>query len=612
MIFKRQQEYIQLTLRFSLKFEGGNQVPNPLNNIRGKVGNALDEYILDLEESERNEVLHKKEEIIANLMAGKFRDLGGLTAMRGFVYQYYVSMYYMMSMISPTRERWWDAVVLEYFDDVTLIGEEKIRFIQVKTIREGGDKYHQPNNFYTRKSLEQADDARSHFNSWVEKNILNYDYFLESNTVENIFHKNSYEPQFEIITNTKKSSLSSLKNYTENINYEIKYNVDSDGEIEDAIKEDDVFKKAIQKPITKFDYSFEDYAQMDIDYYLKRLYINKLGSTRELYEDTLNMIEEAVEVTDIRSKSIAEHIFNRMFAFVILNSHEDNEDKIKKSELIITKEQINDLIDGWSVEAKELISESSYYDSAWGILVTTIVSLQTEIKEQFANGRLKAELLTQLEWLNDHITASNRENSTYCVSIFNKIFNGNNNLSIWDFEHGDIKSNLKESLRFIVYFAVFYESHSEVYHNAKMLFHEGKSGVIDNVLFTIFHARKKLNKVTSIEKIKSSLDECHVSRHITLDLYCLLIGSKKDLLNPLASKISANFKITNNVDSLKKITEVPGHMKFVDGSELEDFFEGFKEEGIELESFKAIELLPSWKEYLDEIVEKLKVNYIET
>lgn len=609
--FKRLQQYIQLILRFSLKFEGGNQVPTSLNNLHEKVGNALDEYTSDLEESEKLEVLHKKDEIVANLMAGKFRDLGGLTAMRGFVYQYYVSMYYMMSMISPTRESWWDAVVLEYFDDITLIGEEKIRFIQVKTIREGGDKNHQANNFYTRKSLDQVEDPKSHFNSWVEKNILNYDYFLESNTVEDITDKNSYEPQFEIVTNTKKSSLSSLKKYTENINYEITDSVSAEGEIEDAIKEDDVFKKAIQKPINKFDYSFEDYAQMDIDYYLKRLYINKLGSTRELYEDTLNMIEETVYVTDIRAKSIAEHIFNRMFSFVISNSHEDNEDKIKKSELIITKAQINYLIQGWLVEAKELISESSYYDSAWGIFETTIGSLETEFKEQFANGSLKAELLTQLDWLNNHITASNRENSTYCVSIFNKIFNGNNNLSIWDFEHGDIRSNLKESLRFIVYFTVFYESHSEVYHNAKMLFHEGKSSVIDNVLFTIYHARNKLNKVTSIEKIKSSLDECHVSRHITFDLYCLLIGSKKDVLNPLASKISAKFKITTDVDSLKKITEVPDHMKFVDVSELEDFFESFKQEGIELDSFKEIELLPGWKEYLDEIVEKMKVNYIE-
>lgn len=582
-----------------------------ISNLREKIENTLDDYITDLEESEKLEILQKKEYIVANLMAGKFRDLGGLTAMRGFVYQYYVSMYYMLSMICPTHESWWDAVVFEYFDDVTLIGEDKIRFIQVKTIKEEGDKNHQPNHFHKRKSLEQVEDVRSHFNSWVEKNILNYDYFLESNLGDGI-NRSSYEPQFEIVTNTKRNSLSALKKYTANINYEIKGEVDADGNIEDAIKEDDVFKKAIQTPIPTLNYKFEDYAKKDINYYLARLYINKFGSTRELYEDILNMIEETVYVTDIRAKSIAEHIFKSMFAFVISNSHEDNEDKINKNELVITNGQISNLIHGWLIEAKELISESSYYDSAWAIFETTIGSLETEFKEQFANDQLKAELLTQLDWLNAHITASNRENSTYCVSILNKIFNGNNNLSIWDFEHGDIKSNLKESLKFIIYFTIFYESHAEVYHNAKMLFHEGKSDIIDNVLFTIYHARNKLNNITSIEKIKSSLNECHISRQITLDLYCLLIGSKKDSINPSASKIAARFKITTNVDSLHKITDVPDHMKFVDVSKIDDFFEVFKNEGIELDSFKEIELLPAWKTYLDENVQEMKVTYIET
>lgn len=582
-----------------------------LDNIREKVRISLEDYIAELDESEKNEVLGKKDEIVANLMAGRFRDLGGLTAMRGFVYQYYVSMYYMMSMVSNSRESWWDAVILEYFDDVTLIAKEKIRFIQVKTIREDGDKSHQPNNFYTRKSLDKADNPKNHFNSWVEKNILNYDHLLESNTVIDSGTNSGWEPQFEIVTNTQKNSLSTLKNYTENINYRIEAQSNSSGNFGDPISEDNVLKKAILKPITKYNYQFEDHAKMSVDYYLQRLYINKLGSTSQLYEDTLNMIEETLEVTDIRAKSIAEYIFNKLFALVILNSHEDSENKIKKSDLIITKVQIINMIDIWAAEAKELISESSYYDSAFGIFTTTIVSLEIEIKEQFVNGSLKAELLSQVKWLNEHIVSSNRNDSTYCVSIFNQIFNGDNNLSIWDFEHGDIKSNLKESLRFIVYFTVFYEKYSEVYQNAKMLFHEGTSGIIDNVLFTIFHARKKLNKVTSIEKIKSSIDECHVSRHITLDLYCLLIGSKKDVVNPLAAKISGSFKITNNANSLKKITEVPNHMKFVDSSELEDFFEIFKEDGIELDSFKAVELLPSWKEYLDDIVEKMKVNYIE-
>lgn len=585
--------------KFIWNIEGSNMTAI-LDVMRGKIDSTLENYVADLDSEEKREIIENKEQIINNLMAGKFRDLGGLTAMRGFVYQYYVSMYYMVSMIYPNRSEWWDSVVLEYFDDITLIGENKIRFIQVKTVKEGNSKNHRPNDFYKRKSLDSPEDERDNFNSWIEKNILNYDYFLDSDVIDG-FDKSIYTPQFEIVTNTKQSSLSSLKDYTGNVNFEIA----------DDIDDEDIFKKAIQRPIDGLNLYFETYAKKDIDYYLKKLYINKFGSNRELYDDILNMIEESIFITDIRGKSISEYIFKKLFAFVILNSHEDNEDRLEKHELIMTKSQIEILIAEWVTEAKELISETSYYDSAWAIFHKALVELKVEFKLQFANENLKEELLTELEWINVHITENNRTNSTYCVLILNKIFNVNNNLSIWDFEQGDVENNLKESLRFIVYFMVFYENHSEVYNNAKMLFHEGQSGLIDNILFTLYHARNNINKVTSMEKIKLSLNECHVSRQITLDLYCLLIGTKKDSINSEASAIASLFKVTDTQDSLHKITDVPDNMRFVDANKIEDFFEGFKGEGMKLVSFKQNELLPHWEKYLDKMVNEMRKDYIE-
>lgn len=575
-------------------------MPGTLDVIQENINLTLDKYLVDLEVDEQQEINVHKERIISSLMVGDFRDLGGLTAMRGFVYQYYVGMYYMMSMIYPKKESVWNSVVLEYFDDVTLIGENSIRFIQVKTVKEGGIKSHVPNNFVKRKPLKNPEIPKLHFNSWVEKNILNYDYFLESNLIQEKDRFN-YMPQFEIVTNTKQNSLSDLMNYTGNIDFKI----------EDDISSEDKLKAGISKPIEKFGFNFDDFAIKDIDYYLKKLYINKFGSTRELYENVIDMIEETISVKDIRAKSIAEHVFQKMFAFVILNSHEDNEKRIKKKELIITKLQIQSLIDQWVIEAKELISKTSYYDSAWAIFSKVILELESEFKDQFANENLKNELLKELQWLNEHITENNRMNSTYCVMILNKIFNGNNNLSIWDFEHGDIKSNLKESLRFVIYFLVFYEEHSEVYNTAKLLFHEGRSSVIDNILFTLYHARNNSNKVMSIEKMKYSLNECHISRKISLDLYCLLIETKKDFVNPRAIDISNMFKVTSINSNVHKITDVPDNMRFVDVNEVEEFFEAFKDEEINLDTFKHNMLLPRWKEYLDGIVNKLKENYIE-
>jgi len=573
-------------------------MPETTEAIREKFSNILDRYLGNLDENEQEEIIKHKERIVSDLMAGKFRDLGGLTAMRGFVYQYYISMYYIISMIYPKRECWWHSVVLEYFDDLTLIGEDKIRFIQVKTVKEGGAKTHAPNDFTKRKSLKEPDNPKAHFNSWVEKNISNYDYFLENSLIVS-GDRNTYTPQFEIVTNTKPTSLSDLI-YTSNVNFKI----------EDDISSDDKIKAAILKPPIQ-GCEFDSFFTKDVDYYLKKLYINKFGSTRVLYENIIDMIEETAYIVDIRAKSIAEYVFQKLFAFVISNSHEDNEDRIKKDELVITKFQINQLMRIWITEAKELISESSYYDSAFAIFSKVILDLETEFKTQFANEYLKKELLQELQTVNAHITESNLTNSTYCVEILNKIFNGNNNLSLWDLE-GDIMVYLKDSLRYIIYFLVFYENHSETYKTAKLLFHEGHSSVIDNILFTLYHARNNSNKLTTIEKVKLSLNDCHVARQITLDLYCLLIGTKGDSVNLEASSITSMFKATTTNTTSHKITDVPNNILFVDVNKIEDLFDNLKGEGINLDTFKNDELLPQWKVYLDGIVNKIKEDYIES
>ncbi|MEM5673128.1 dsDNA nuclease domain-containing protein [Bacillus cereus] len=58
-----------------------------------------------------------------------------MTAIRGFVYQYYVAAKYLIDMLF-SKTAWWDKVIFELLDDIALCGDKKIRFIQVKTKRE--------------------------------------------------------------------------------------------------------------------------------------------------------------------------------------------------------------------------------------------------------------------------------------------------------------------------------------------------------------------------------------------------------------------------------------------------------------------------------------------
>ncbi|WP_214835246.1 dsDNA nuclease domain-containing protein [Exiguobacterium sp. s36] len=581
------------------------------DDIRERIEFDLNEFENTLsEEEDKDEIRKHKDQIVDSLMKGNLKDLGGLIAMRGFVYQYYVAMYYMTWMIYPAKHNWWHSVILEYFDDITLLGDAEVRFIQVKTVKEDGYKTHKPNDFYKRKPMKQTTPPISHFNSWVEKNFLGYEHFLINPNIENA---TVLLPQFEIVTNTPRHSLDGLAKYTDNSEFKL-LKITELGTTE-LINDDDTLKKEIIKPISINGsyHDFNAYSSKNIDYYLDKLFINKLGSTEELKRDIIHMIGEIIDIDGMRNLSISNYIVERMFQYVISNSHQDAQEKINKSDLIITNQEIKKMVDTWLVEAKEVMTVETYYDSAWGLFETALKELNNDINSQFSNYKLKQELLSELEWLNHHIADSNSKNMVYCVSILNQIFSAENSVSIWNYSESEIIVHLKEALLFIIYFLVFLEENSEVYHDARMLFHQGRSNVLDNLLFTIYHARNKQSQLRSLEKIKISLNECEVSRQITLDLYCLILGTKQDATQSSASSLLSKFKkITSSNEEIKKITDVPTHLHFLDSKGINDFFEVLNSEDMELDSFKTDDLIETWSNHLNNLVKEMERIHIES
>ncbi|PIE92117.1 hypothetical protein CO726_28260 [Bacillus fungorum] len=563
--------------------------------IKGSLLEKLEKYADgSLEEEDKDTIEKQKEEIVSMLMLGKFRDLGGLTAMRGFVYQYYVAMYYIVSMLYSKHNNWWDSVILEYFDDVALVGENKIRFIQVKTVKESSSNRHQPGDFIKRKILKDPNSNKERFNSWVEKNILNYDYFLSDN-INWGNNKDSFEVQFEIVTNTASSSLQGLEIYTLNTNFNIT----------EKISDEDKFKKGILIPVKidkGIEVAFSDIALKSLDFYLQKLYVNKFGSSIEMRDNILEMISETIGIKDLRRASVADYIFEKLFAYVIKKGNDDNEERLKKEDLIIHRDEIKQLIELWTVEAKELLSESSYYDTAFDLFNRAILSLKMEFNEDFANTYLKDELIENLNWVSNSILEKLKIKSTYCILFLNRLFNTSNSLTIWDLDQAENEVFLKNSIRHIVYFLIFYSRKTSDYEEARMIFHSGESDIIDSVLFTLYHARNKSSLIEAQNRVVTSINDCEVSKKITLDLYCLVIGSKKSKTR--ASRIAAKFK-TNNVDQVQpKIIDIPDNIYFVDTEEFEGYFEDFKQEGIELYSFQNEELLDEWNDFVKEIGKK--------
>ncbi|MDB1690217.1 hypothetical protein, partial [Enterococcus casseliflavus] len=199
---------------------------------------------------------------------------------------------------------------------------------------------------------------------------------------------------------------------------------------------------------------------------------------------------------------------------------------------------------------------------------------------------------------------------SYCLKVLNKIFNGDNSIIFWDLETSNIRSELTESIRFIIYFLVFCKNHSEKYGSAKFFFHEGIfNDYLDNILFTIYHARSKLNKKDSIEKIKFMIDECEDSRSITFELYCLLVGTKSesDSSNEKFAQLS---KLIGPAD-IHKITNVPSNLKFIDSINIDIFIEEMFNSGDKLDSFRDNEVISVWKQFLEKESLEIKEKHIE-
>lgn len=564
--------------------------------IKKKLFDEVVAYASELEQEENNEVINGIDDIVHKLMTGNFRDLGGLVAMRGFIYQYYVAMFYAVEMLYEKKDNWWNAIVLEYFDDVALVGEDKIRFIQVKTVREKTHNKHTLSDFTTRKKLVDPESERDRFNSWVEKNFLNFDYFLEDqNILDGVMGSESYSPEFEIITNSASVTLQDIDVFTFN----------TDFNIVDEISDSNKIKEKILKPIkltSKTEVHFKDVARMDIDFYLKKLYINKFGSSVELCTDILRMIGEIIDVEDVRKPAITEYIFEMLFANVVKRCHNDNEDTLKKDNLILHKVELEKLFERWKVEIKESLSAASYYGTAFGLFEKATDNLKLYFVKEYPNLGLRNDLIETLGWFKQKTLSEFTDNPTYCISFLNRLFNTNNTLTTWDFEHPDSELFLRNSIKHIVYFLAFYTEKNSDFNEARLIFHAGESEIINSVLFSIYHARNQFSSTESKNRVVTTLFECEVSSEFENDIYCLVLGSKINNADELTSKIASKY-LTNTVQKDEPtILEIPDKIHFVDIEQFESFFKGFQVEGITLESFQNHDFLRDWDDHITRIV----------
>ncbi|MGO5008485.1 hypothetical protein [Bacillus wiedmannii] len=202
------------------------------------------EYPNDQEKIEflNENIISKKDTDIMNyLMKLKPDEVGGLTAISGFFYQFLVTIEYFIELLDGK----WDFVAFELHDDI-VVGNERekiIRFIQAKTSKYSSQNPSDVSNLYlgSTKKIEGTKKTVRLKDSWVDKLLSKAQHFKKEDgyktqfqiyTSYHVVKTDNYNfdyytdnENFDKVTNSKDSLVKAIKNNTHNskleeINYE--------------------------------------------------------------------------------------------------------------------------------------------------------------------------------------------------------------------------------------------------------------------------------------------------------------------------------------------------------------------------------------------------------
>lgn len=183
-------------------------------------------------------------------------EIGGLTAVSGFYFQFLVFIEYMMD----TYKDKWDCIALELHDDIVAIKENNIKFVQVKTCKHTIQEVTET-GIYSRRKKKVNENEISFNSSWIDKLISKAKFFKKNE---------GYNTKFELVTNfivndSKKISVSDYK-----------------VEDKEITRDNDIFKKLNNKCYIDCtnghkELNYETEYGENLESLLSRFYINEKG-----------------------------------------------------------------------------------------------------------------------------------------------------------------------------------------------------------------------------------------------------------------------------------------------------------------------------------------------
>lgn len=538
-------------------------------------------------------------EAIDYLLNQTHKNVGGITALRGFVYQYYVAMYYMIEMLYE-QNSWWDNVVFEILDDIALISSNQIRFIQVKTIREDGEDRHlTPSDLYERKN---------ELNSWLDKLFYNIQKFNKDKI--GIEMSKDISLQFELATNATYDK-EKLAMYAKNDSYKIK---------DDLITNKDILLKNLTKNIIKTSKETSD-PEIVLDFHsrvgqeakwcLERFHLNHFGSVESLKNKIISKLsdylrrveiekilieEEPLDTNSINkplSSEISSRILQNMLSMIVERTHQDH--LPDKYSFVFSKTELQDLVLTWKEHAMSSIEIDMQKLRYRKLFINCFEELYTEIDSSRSILAVKQNLTESINWIYEALENENSKIGKFVYEKFlNRLFYLNNSTFPFSQKIGDDKF-LKDSLKYIVLYLAFYSDREFIFEDNKFLFKKGRSDQksIWN-LFSMYNVRGKETYLQAQKKVIANIENCSFANSIQEPYHFFITHEDKAANSSDSNPFIINKLITDNYeDEEKEIMDIPNYVKFHREDDLQ-LVDNFAQSPTNKIDFKDHQTIKNW------------------
>lgn len=557
-----------------------------------------------LEDNEESLLEEEKQQLIDSLLNGKIPELSGVTAIRGFMYQYYVAANYIIDMLF-SESVWWDKVIFEYLDDIAVSGGEKIRFVQVKTKKERNVA-----NYLTPRHIYKREDGKG---SWLDKLFLFNTHVVEKTKQEMIQNKklftsfNSFE--FELATNVQYNE--SMEIYEKDEDF---CDDHDERDYQQVIKalEAKGKKSNFQGPEKGIvvDASYYNSTVTPTIWYLNRFRIKRYGDTHNLKASLIGkIVDKSSGNGDLYHKFKATIILDSLLQEIIKRTCQDD-DSVSSNSFIFHKKDLERKFKGWCVNANNVAHLASEKDSVRAKFTKCFDRIEKNITSNNWGLELEKELTEALKNMRKYLDdQSLREEDPFVYQRFlQRLFNTSNSQSEFPFDDGHHGAYLENSLEVLLYLSVFYKQASGTTQEARLLFQELLStGEIPDVV-SLYNVCKKKDMELAMKIVRLSAKDCLVSKSFKHDYYCFiadpkLSGSSNPLLEMLdcLEEDSVHASISKPAIEGKKlqdmrITDHTENIKFLPIDPIYEFIEGLKVKRVS--SFKTAKTIDTLRMFL--------------